>query len=429
MVRLKLSPVMKISIRQFAACCLAMAAAACSQEAPLQTLPQTVESKSIPQTVITVSRDVIDGPAESKSVLENNRVLWETGDQIRLMSKNSPYNTYLFTLNSNTAGQAIGQFESESVILDSDYPLVAVFPASLIADNTVLNVGDVPCFKVSLPNVQSYRAGSPASNVMASCAYIENPAGLDNVNMKNLGGLLNITLKGSGVSVTRIALSVADEESFLAGTGLAVPFSNSNAPTLIDAGEVSTLSHRIELDCSNGGNGVALDNNGVPFHFFAPANTLGNGFGIEVETSDGYIMEKTAKPSSNSSIERSKRTLMPALTYKPTRPTMLGVYSLAENNIVRLASTTGEGMSQYGVDFIAANAKSHRIINWSDGYEIDLQTSDELDNTTNIEVSVQGSCSGVTADSYSVTKSHADAKGCWFVDNEKKMGFLLKDIE
>lgn len=411
-----------------------LVAASCNREFLSDNQPEP-EAAEI-GTVMFVSREDVAIEAESKSTLSSNKVYWESGDQIAIRSSKAPYNSYTLTLAAESIGKATGKFTTTDVIPAADYPFAVVYPADILSDRPMDLLGEAstPCFYIDLPYTQVYRSGSPAQNVILSCGYISSASELDAVSMKNLGGLLKLTIKGSG-NVKEIGLVSEGTQDYMSGDSLAVAYEFSKNPSLVNGRGimiVNTISGNtgteLTLDCSNGGSGVALTEAGVDFYFFVPAGNLNCTFEVFVETMDGFLMDKRAGAHAENTIALSKITAMPAFTFTKMYPRTPGVYNIAGGNIVKIAAAEG-GLSQHGCDQISDTQNNYRLINWSTGYEVNMKTPTTLaeGNNYTMEVSTSGACpSGITSGTKTVNcKFSNNFYGRWLVDATNNIGYLV----
>ena len=211
----------------------------------------------------------------TKTALDGNKVVWQSGDQITVVDGASNVGVYSTT---GTTSHADFTFESGTEATTPDYK--AYYPATLYNSGTP-----------TLPATQNYVEG----NISGSPMYAENST--ESLAFKNICGIirLNVSTTLTGKKVRKITLS-ADQ-----GMSGAI----SNAATLASDGYVAEVSGTagITLDC--GASGEDIGSTAKPFHLAVPANTY-TGLEITVETTDGLSQTRSVKSDKSIAISRSK---------------------------------------------------------------------------------------------------------------------------
>ena len=211
----------------------------------------------------------------TKIILDGNKVVWQSGDQITVVDGASNVGIYSTT---STTSHADFTFESGTEATTPDYK--AYYPVTMYNSGTP-----------TLPATQNYVEG----NISGSPMYAENST--KSLAFKNICGIirLNVSTTLTDKKVRRITLS-ADQ-----GMSGAI----SNAATLATDGYVAEVSGTasITLDC--GASGVEIGSTAKPFHLAVPANTY-TGLKITVETTDGLSQTRSVKSDKSIAISRSK---------------------------------------------------------------------------------------------------------------------------
>ncbi len=228
----------------------------------------------------------------TKTALSGNdtdgyQVVWSEGDQFAIYNKGigNNYNKVLFstefTLESGE-GTPNGTFTG-SATLNTGIEYMALYPASIYSN---------PYDKTKWPaTTQTYTAGKITNSPMFATFTVNENNQIPTVSFKNMGGILRLTVKNSeNVSIKKITVC-ADQ-----------------------------LESPITLDCSNGGDGVALTTDGTQFNIAMPSNdgiieegsskdTLASYSNVSIYLTDmeGNICHKTLK-AATLDIVRSKIT-------------------------------------------------------------------------------------------------------------------------
>ncbi|MCQ2058221.1 MAG: fimbrillin family protein [Bacteroidaceae bacterium] len=220
----------------------------------------------------------------TKTALSGNdtdgyQVVWSEGDEFSVFSFTTPViNCGKFTLTDGDAGKTSGTFVGEELNATKQY--IAYYPATNA--ETILKATS------TWPTNQTYRGNNITGCPMVSEIFkVSAPF----VKFTNLGGILRLTVKNSeNVSIKKITVC-ADQ-----------------------------LESPITLDCSNGGDGVALTTDGTQFNIAMPSNdgiieegsskdTLASYSNVSIYLTDmeGNICHKTLK-AATLDIVRSKIT-------------------------------------------------------------------------------------------------------------------------
>ena len=277
----------------FTAAALAMLAA-CAKEPLLETRVGAGESAPVTFTAkAEVSDNALTKTTLTGSDAEGYDVVWSSGDDFRLLYKYSrmySYWGYLTYSISSTQGTTSADFSTTDSFKSEDFskPAVSFYPASLVPDGIDGKTSSVSG-PLSWPASQEYVAGTASRCPMVSLNT--DPAGT--FTFKNLGGILRLTVKGSG-RITSIRIS-ADQK--MSGSFL---FNSDKDPVgIVMQDDQEGEDGSIVLDC---GDGVQLSDSVVDFHFNIPAGTYSD---FKVEFYDGDFPLGTLTAKKNIIIERS----------------------------------------------------------------------------------------------------------------------------
>ncbi len=209
--------------------------------------------------------------------------------------------------------------------------------------------------QASLPAVQHYLANSYGTdgNIMISSSEYNQ------FSLKSVCGWLKLQLTGDGEVVKSIKFRGNDDEQ-VAGE-LYINSADATAMLASDMGGTDdnnaggnlvfddTILTEVVLDC---GDGVTLGAEATPFYISLPPQTFANGFTVEIEDTDGYVMEQsTAKTFV---VERNTISPMAALEFiKPAQPTP------ANNEIWYTNGSTTEATTPYKTNVFGANIVSN----------------------------------------------------------------------
>ena len=210
---------------------------------------------------------------EDKTTLVNNRLFWESGDEVMIYGS-STNGVFTAVPNAHNATQA--EFVGSTNLGSSPY--YAIYPASIAVSRNSVN----------LPAVQTSPDGLP------KCLPMYEQTNNRNLHFHNLCGLLKLHLTKPGVTISSVTF-VAEEGTKVSG-GFSVAYNNGNlrlTPTGIGR-------NWLRLQCT-APQSIAT---GGDFYLYLPEGNYQN-FRIEIRTSDGLICTKTSNAPKNLVIERS----------------------------------------------------------------------------------------------------------------------------
>ena len=216
----------------------------------------------------TVIKASIENTLTKTALDESYNVVWSVGDTFKAIS---PVTYCIFNLaNNDDAGKTSATFECSGQIEDDDYR------AWYATEGT------------TWPDVQTYEAGKITNSPMTAVFSVDG-CEADNIQFKNMGGLLRLTISGSA-DIKSITIS-ADQ-------AMAGEFS-CDEPGM--AATIMGSKKSITLGC---GDGVNLTSSGVEFFIAMPANTY-TGVSIKLIDTDDNVCTKTFKGTDGLVIERS----------------------------------------------------------------------------------------------------------------------------
>lgn len=311
--------------------------AACAKEPLPETTIGTEQSSLVTFTAkASISDNALTKTTLNGSDADGYDVVWSSGDDFRLLYKYSrmySYWGYLTYSISSNPGTTSADFSTTDSFKSEDFskPAVSFYPASLVPDGIDGNTTSVPG-PLFWPAVQEYTTGTATLCPMVSLNT--DPSGT--FTFKNIGGILRLTVKGSG-RITSIRISSDKKMS-----GSFNFYTDKDPVEIVMQEDGEGEDGSIVLDC---GEGVQLSESGVDFHFNVPAGTYSD-FKVEFYDGDFPLGTRTAKK--DIIIERSCIT-----TASMTAPTvsagkLLSVdqaRTVTKNELVDLAtSLAGENL-------------------------------------------------------------------------------------
>ena len=210
---------------------------------------------------------------EDKTSLVNNRLFWESGDEVMIYGSST---NGVFTAEPNAHNATQAEFVGSTNL--GSAPYYAIYPASIAVD--LYNSVDLHAVQVS-PD------GSPKGIPMY--AQTNNRT----LHFHNLCGLLKLHLTKPGVTISSVTF-VADEGTVVSG-GFSVANINGHPQAINGSGR-----NWVRLQCTTP-QSIAT---GGDFYIYLPAGNYQN-FRIEIRTSDGQICTKTSNAPKTLVIERS----------------------------------------------------------------------------------------------------------------------------
>lgn len=400
----------------------------CARHVEMEGVPSGTERtvrKNVQPDSISFTAILVD--ATRTQLGEGNRVRWSVGDKIKVFNSATPEGLE-FTLSSG-AGTSSGTFSAPGSGM-GDGPFYAVYPSSAVTTMSGTAIG------VTLPATQTYAEGSfgPGANLAAGKADA-----LEEIKFKNLLGAVAFTLTGEG-SISSIRLR-AQGTMPLHGTGVISSWDDEAPALTFDAGQTADSFRALALSCGE----VALTAEGTAFYLTIPVGTLGEGFTVEVDDTEGGTMLKQASANVGNRIARSDLLRMPAFPFAGSYKTAflladdIGAYkavSASSGASFEPCCLYTEGRSQYAFKNVSAGSSPTRMLrieDWEDGYFLSVTTPyllEEGADINDVTVKVAGDTGTVvsgTGLSMTVVKK-ADGR-VWLYDPASGHGYVLMMVE
>ena len=307
--------------RLFSLLCAVVAFAACEQ-APIEE--QSAVRQDAPET-ITVG---FEGDDTRIQLNEAQKTVWTEGDQVSVFYKS--YDNLKFEFEGNTGdrngtlkrvgGQHNGQTMDDVVV---------VYPYS---EDYMITLSE-GCVNATIPSTQTYLKGSygVGDNLMIA------RSSFNQFSLKSVCGWLKIQLTGDGEVIERITFRGNNGEQVAglvyvdattAEATLATAKHNSDDNSQLDGTLVldDSIYTEVTLNC---GDGVALGKNATAFYIALPPQTFEQGFTVEIEDTEGYVMEQSTDKALN--IERN--TIQPMAAFEFINPATPSAPAPASNEI------------------------------------------------------------------------------------------------
>ena len=246
------------------------------------------------------------------------KTVWTKGDQVSVFYLSDANQKWQYNGETGTRTAELKRVAAGNAT-ETMKRVVVVYPYN---DNYYINT-DTYNVKASLPAVQNYLKDSYGTNgniMISSSEY-------NQFSLKSVCGWLKLQLTGDGETIKSIKFRGNDGEQ-VAGE-LYINSVDASAALASDMGNTDdnnaggslvfddTILTEVILDC---GNGVTLGKNATAFYIALPPQSFAKGFTVEIEDSEGYIMEQsTAKVFV---IDRNTISPMSAFEFiNPNRPT------------------------------------------------------------------------------------------------------------
>ncbi len=236
-----------------------------------------------PGTVAPVFRAAVEQPADAETkvfVNEDLQLRWTADDRVSMFNKNTSNQQYRF---KGETGDGEGEFEK----VDGDGTgasipyVISVYP---YAEATAITAGGA--LSVTLPAQQAYAPHSfgLGANTMAALSTDEN------LQFKNLGGYLKVSLYGAGVQVSSLTLQGNKGEK-IAGKATVSMTAEGLPSVSMDADATTAITLTFAEPVTLG----ATEAESTDFWFVVPPVTFSEGFTVSVATSDGSFEKSTSK--------------------------------------------------------------------------------------------------------------------------------------
>ena len=328
----------------------AFAFAACEQ-APIEE--QSAIRYEAPDT-ITVG---FEGDDTRIQLNEAQKTVWTEGDHVSVFYRSTVNEEWQFM---GETGDRTGQIVpvDNSVNPPATHNrVVVIYPYN---NEYYLNT-ETYSIEASLPAVQTYLKDSYGTNgnIMVSSNDYKQ------VSLKSVCGWLKLQLTGDGEVVKSITLRGNNGEQ-VAGE---LHINTSDATCVLalamgDAGDSEvggtlvrpgTILTEVTLDC---GDGVALGKEATAFYIALPPQTFEKGFTVELEDTEGYVMEQ----STDKTLTIERNTIKPMAAFEFINPNSPAQPTPA-NNWIWYTSSDGNVVEPYYTNVFGANITSNTYNN------------------------------------------------------------------
>lgn len=232
-----------------------------------------------------------EAPTTRTSLEADNKVYWNDGDEIVVVPEYGSYiqdlENYKFTTSIPQQKAPNAEFVGKTILNKLYY--IAFYPFEQCIQIGRSNVG--PCIFFNIPQKQIATAGSFAPNTnpawtRATISPIDNVATDANLQFKNIGALVKITLKGAS-NLKSITLTDMNSEIALTGN-LQYDMDDNTTPLKTYPGWSSNYKNRVTLE----GN----FHDATYYMVIAPIKgALSQGFTLTFNRNDGTAYIKKAK--------------------------------------------------------------------------------------------------------------------------------------
>lgn len=267
----------------------AMFAAACSQDAIVETAFPNIIDESVPESLIVG----FEGDDETRIQLnEDQRTVWNNGDIVTVYYKSDANQKWKFNGETGSRTAQLQRVEKGTATTKTTR-VVVVYPYN---ENYEFNT-ETCNICTQLPDTQHYLAGSYGKdgNIMVSSDEYNQ------FRLKSVYGWLKLKIKGDGERVRVITFRGNNGEQ-VAGEAYIYTqdASMSLAADMLIPGEDNdvggslifedTILTKLALDC---GTGVTLSEEATSFYIALPPQIYSKGFTVEIKTTDGKKMIKS----------------------------------------------------------------------------------------------------------------------------------------
>ena len=287
-----------------------MGFAACTQDVEVQV----TERHDVPDT-ITVG---FEGDDTRIQLNEAQKTVWTNGDQVSVFYFSDANQLWQYNGETGSRTANLKRVNAGEPTAQTTYNVVA-YPFN---EDYFLNTR-TGALHATLPATQHYLKDSygVGDNLMVAQSEFTQ------FSLKNVCGWLKLQLTGNGEVVKSITfkgndgeqvaglihVDTATAEATLASEMGSTDDNNAGGNLVFD----DTILTEVTLNC---GEGVALGKNATAFYIALPPQTFEKGFTVEIEDTEGYVMEQSTDKSLL--IERNHIQPMAAIQFSnPNTPT------------------------------------------------------------------------------------------------------------
>ena len=242
---------------------------------------------------------------DTRTELVGNQVLWSSGDMIMVFDGNDAGKSYV--LDQASSGRASGEFiPSGDFVTEASGKetgaVVAFYPCSSDLILSCAQDGTLTLDNVLYPSEQKYLSSSFANSSFPMISV--NPAGENELQFRNLGGVLHLKVRGNG-SVSKVILD-SNAGEFISGNA-SVTVTQGNLPVIAMHDNASAS---ISLLCDPPL--VLSEDKVADLYFSLPPVEFTSGFTVTFDYGEkGTLVKQTGKPQS---VKRSAILHMPEFT-------------------------------------------------------------------------------------------------------------------
>ena len=291
---------------------LAIVAFAACEQAPIEE--QSAVRQDTPET-ITVG---FEGDDTRIQLNEAQKTVWTKGDLVSVFYRSNANQQWKYDGETGARTANLKRVDAGTATRDMDR-VVVVYPYN---EDYYINP-ETYNVQASLPAVQNYLKDSYGldGNIMISSSEYNQ------FSLKSVCGWLKLQLTGDGETIKSIKFRGNDGEQ-VAGE-LYINSTDATAALASDMGDADdnnaggnlvfedTILTEVTLNC---GEGIALGKNATAFYIALPPQTFEQGFTVEIEDTEGYVMEQ----STDKALTIERNTIKPMAAFEfinPNRPT------------------------------------------------------------------------------------------------------------
>ena len=321
---------------------------------------------NLPEVLYATIADEQD--AQSRTYLDNKTVMWQSGDEVSFFYGNEHNACYgYFGLNPASTGEFRPLKNGTQVNQQLNYSR-GIYPYD--PDITIETQGEVDKINVTYPAVQAYAQNSFGRGANLMIATGDSPTG-DILHFRNACGYLVIKLYGN-TTVKNIKLSSVSGLEKISGKAIVVTDEN-DIPVVTMSDEAVTVA---TLDCSNGGNGVALSadmNNPTEFWFALPPVNFEGGIKIVVTDMNDKLFTKQTTKAVN--VTRNNIQPMAALEFVSNNPALNQIwYTKTADAMAKEGGKTPVTFGEGQTNPFDATIKEHKYDESTGKFVIEFET-------------------------------------------------------
>ena len=305
-----------------------MGFAACTQDVEVSV----IERHDTPET-ITVG---FEGDDTRIQLNEAQKTVWTKNDLVSVFYKSNANQKWEYRGETGERVAELYRVDAGLASRDMDYVVLAYpYNADYIISTTTGNI------EAKLPATQHYTPNSygVGDNLMVSKSEFTQ------FSLKSVCGWLKLQLTGDGETIKSIKfrgnngeqvagliyVDTVTAEAILAAEMGSADDNNAGGNLVFE----DTILTEVTLDC---GEGVALGKNATAFYIALPPQTFEQGFTVEIEDTEGYVMEQ----STDKALLIGRNHIQPMATMEFTPPQVPNNqiwYTSSDGNIVEPNNT------------------------------------------------------------------------------------------